>query len=59
MKKKIDKEKALDLAAYEPVNSEFREHAFREWRVDGKGIKMYGLPWKYVLLTIQEERKDA
>ncbi len=59
MKRKINKEEAVDLAEYEPVNSEFRDHALREWRDDVKGIKMYGLPWKYVLLTIQEEERET
>ena len=58
MNRKNESEETVDLAAYEPVNSEFRDHALREWRDDGKGIKMYGLPWKYVLLTIQEEERE-
>ncbi|HEX9024546.1 MAG TPA: hypothetical protein VF799_11980 [Geobacteraceae bacterium] len=59
MTRKIDKDETVDLAAYEPLNSEFREHAFREWRQDPKGIRMFGLPWKYVLLTIQEENSGT
>ncbi len=56
---KIDNDEAVDLTPYEPVNSEFREHAFREWRADVKGVRMFGLPWKYVLLTMQEEDGKA
>ena len=56
---KFDKEKKVDLAAYEPVNSEYRERARMDWRVEGKGIKMYGLRWKYVLLDMEgEEHAD-
>ena len=42
------------LDAYEPVNSEFRERAFMDWRSEEKGINMYGLRWKYILLTLEE-----
>jgi len=54
MNSKFDKEEATALAEYEPVNSEFREHAYMEWRTEEKGINMYGLRWKYVQLTIEE-----
>ena len=54
MNRKFDKEEAAALAAYEPVESEFREHAHMEWRTEEKGINMYGLRWKYVRLTIEE-----
>lgn len=36
MTKKIDEIEWEIWAAYEPVNSTFREHAFLEWRADGK-----------------------
>jgi hypothetical protein len=36
MKKKHDTVEADDLAIYEPVNSEFREHMFMKWRAEGK-----------------------
>jgi hypothetical protein len=36
MNKKIDKMEWEIWAAYEPVNSKFREHALMEWRTDGK-----------------------
>ena len=54
MNKKLEKEEATAMAAYEPVDSEFREHAHLEWRTGEKGITMYGLRWKYVRLTIEE-----
>ncbi len=54
MNRKFDKEEAAALAIYEPVDSEFREHAHMEWRTDEKGIHMYGLRWKYVHLTFEE-----
>ncbi|HTP64943.1 MAG TPA: hypothetical protein VMJ66_06095 [Geobacteraceae bacterium] len=57
MAKYIEKKEETDLAVYEPVNSEFREHAYMDWRVEGKGIKMYGLRWKYVLLDMNEEER--
>jgi hypothetical protein len=34
MNRKFDKEDAAALAAYEPVDSEFREHAHMEWRTE-------------------------
>ena len=55
MNRKFREDAKIDLAAYEPVNSEFRERAYMDWRVEGKGINMYGLQWKYVLLSIDEE----
>ena len=54
MKTRNDKVEAAAMAAYEPVNSEFREHAHMEWRTEEQGINMYGLRWKYVRLTIEE-----
>ena len=50
----ILKAEAEALAAYEPVNSEFRERAHMDWRTEEKGINMYGLRWKYVRLTLEE-----
>jgi ribosomal protein L19E len=35
MNKNIDKMESEIWAAYEPVNSKFRERAFKEWRTDG------------------------
>ena len=54
MNRKNDNVEAEALAAYEPVNSEFREHALMDWRTEEKGISMFGLRWKYVLLTLEE-----
>jgi len=38
MNKKIDETEWEIWAAYEPVNSQFRERAFMEWRTDGNNI---------------------
>ena len=54
MNRKFDKEEVTALAKYEPVDSEFREHAHMVWRTEGKGIKMYGLRWKYVRLELED-----
>ena len=65
MGRKFDVEDATALAKYEPVESEFREHAHMVWRTEGKGINMYGSRrkhsrnmygsrWKYILLTLEE-----
>ena len=54
MNTNIDKYEATALAEYEPVDSEFREHAYIEWRTEEKGINMYGLRWKYVRLIMEE-----
>jgi hypothetical protein len=54
MNRKNDNVEAEALAAYEPVNSEFRERAHMDWRTGEKGINMYGLRWKYVRLTLEE-----
>jgi hypothetical protein len=51
---KFDTEEVAALVEYEPVDSEFREHAHMEWRTEGKGINMYGLRWKYVRLKVEE-----
>jgi hypothetical protein len=56
-------EDAPSLADYEPVPSEFREHALMEWRTEEKGKdvvcmscsgNLYGLPWKYVRVEMDE-----
>ena len=57
MKRKINNE-TLDLAMYEPINSEFRERVRMDWRTAEKGIRMYGLPWKYVLLSMEDEDRS-
>jgi hypothetical protein len=65
MGRKFNMEDATALAKYEPVESEFREHALMVWRTEGKGINMYGsrrkyslnmygLRWKYIQLTLEE-----
>jgi hypothetical protein len=54
MKTRNDKVEADALAAYEPVNSEFREHALMDWRTEEKGISMFGLRWKYVRVALDE-----
>lgn len=54
MDRKFDKEEATALAAYEPVDSEFRAHAHMVWRTEGKGINLYGLRWRYVRLALEE-----
>lgn len=54
MNRKNDNVEVEALAAYEPVNSEFRERAHMDWRTGEKGINMYGLRWKYVRLTLEE-----
>jgi hypothetical protein len=63
MNTKIDREDAMLLADYEPIASEFREHALMEWRSEEEGKKMvceacagniYGLSWKYVRLEVEE-----
>jgi hypothetical protein len=59
MNRKNEKEETIDLAAYEPLNSEFRERALMDWRVEGKGIRMYGLQWKYVILMMEEEEEET
>jgi len=46
MQKKIDMVAEDDLAIYEPVNSEFREHAFMAWRAEGKTHESCGLQCK-------------
>jgi len=53
MNRKFDNEAAA-LAQYEPVESEFRDHAHMEWRTEEKGINMYGLRWKYVQVILEE-----
>ncbi len=52
MKKRRDNEEAVALAPYEPVDSEFRQRAYMEWRTEENGIILYGLRWKYVRLTV-------
>lgn len=54
MKTRNDKVEADALAAYEPVNSEFRERAHMDWRTEEKGINMFGLRWKYVRVALDE-----
>jgi hypothetical protein len=64
MNTKNDQEEAtLLLADYEPIASEFREHALMEWRTEEKEKaavcvactgKLYGLPWKYVRFEVEE-----
>ena len=63
MNTNIDKYEATALAEYEPVDSEFREHALMEWRTEEKGkdvvcmscaCNLYGLPWKYVRVEMEE-----
>lgn len=58
-----DKDTAVDMADYEPVTSEFREHALMEWRTEeedktaacmSRACNIYGLPWKYVRYTVEE-----
>jgi hypothetical protein len=46
MKKKCDSVETDDLAIYEPVNSEFREHMFMMWRAEGKAHETCGLQCK-------------
>lgn len=43
---RISKEEANTLAAYEPIESEFRTQAYKKWHNIKKGINMYGLRWK-------------
>lgn len=43
MLKKISKNEANALAAYEPVESEFRTQAYKKWRNVKVGASMYGL----------------
>ncbi len=57
MKRNMINEEPLDLAMYEPINSEFRERVRMDWSVEEKGIRMYGLPWKYILLSIEDDRQ--
>ena len=54
MDRNLEIEQAPTLSEYEPVDSEFREHAHMVWRTEGKGIKMYGLRWKYVRLELED-----
>ena len=54
MRTNNDNAEAEALAAYEPVNSEFRERALMDWRPEEKGINMYGLRWKYIRLELGE-----
>ncbi len=56
MKRNIINEEPLDLAMYEPIDSEFRERARMDWNVEEKGVRMYGLTWKYILLSIEDDR---
>ena len=46
MKKKREMIEEDDLAIYEPVNSEFREHMFMKWRMEDKGHDECGLQCK-------------
>jgi len=46
MEKKRNMVEADDLAIYEPVNSEFREHMFLKWRAEGKAHEACGLQCK-------------
>jgi hypothetical protein len=55
MRQKISNEETLDMDMYEPLDSEFRERARMDWRVEEKGIRMYGLRWKYVLLSMEDD----
>ncbi len=56
MKRNMINEEPLDLAMYEPINSEFRERVRMDWSVEEKGIRMYGIPWKYILLSIEDDK---
>ncbi len=56
MKRNMINEEPLDLAMYEPIDSEFRERARMDWSVEEKGIRMYGLTWKYILLSIEDDK---
>ncbi len=56
MKRDIRSEETLDLTKYEPIDSEFRERARMDWSVEEKGIRMYGLTWKYILISIEDDR---
>jgi hypothetical protein len=46
MKKKRDMIEEDDLAIYEPVNSEFREHMFMKWRMEDKSHDECGFQCK-------------
>jgi hypothetical protein len=46
MKKKREMFEEDDLAIYEPVNSEFREHMFMKWRMEDKSHDECGLQCK-------------
>ena len=46
MKKKREMIEEDDLAIYEPVNSEFREHMFMKWRMEDKSHDECGLQCK-------------
>ena len=46
MMKIISKEEANTLAAYEPIESEFRTQAYKKWHNIKEGINMYGLRWR-------------
>jgi hypothetical protein len=46
MLKRISKEEANTLAAYEPIESEFRTQAYKKWHNIKEGINMYGMRWR-------------
>jgi hypothetical protein len=48
MLKRISKNEANVLAAYEPVESEFRNRAYKKWRNVKVGVSMYGMRLKHV-----------
>ena len=63
---KIDGEEATLLAEYEPIASEFREHALMNWRTEEKtkaavckacAGNINGLSWKYVRIEVEEPDK--
>ena len=64
MNRKNDQEEAIILLAdYEPIASEYREHALMEWRTEEKGKaavcvtcagNLYGLPWNYLRIEMEE-----
>jgi hypothetical protein len=46
MLNRISKEEANTIAAYEPIESEFRTQAYKKWHNIKEGINMYGLRWR-------------
>ena len=48
MMKIISNEEANALAAYEPIESEFRTQAYKKWRNVKAGISMYGPRWRHM-----------